>query len=229
VRLPEPWRKTARNARELQREIEALGLLGPASVRLLAVQGNDLVLERVSPGTSLPEEPDEVATTEIARALVKLWVPAPAGCGLPTVAEECEPIHDDEAMALLPAELVGEARRRLTRLLAVEPETYVLHGDLHHGNLLHSEARGWVAIDPHGLIGDRGYDVGPLLLNPWDNDPGRHVGSRLSRLSDLLQMPRDLLASWGLVRAVLAAAWTVQDTGRVDQRPLRVARAIASQ
>lgn len=105
----------------------------------------------------------------------------------------------------------------------------MLHGDLHHGNLLRSHDRGWVAIDPHGLIGARGYDVGPLLLNPWDNDPSQHVGPRLSRLSDLLEMPRDLLASWGLVRAVLAAAWTVRDTDHADERPLRVAYAIATQ
>lgn len=111
MKVDEPWRKTARNERELHREVEALGLLGPASVRLLAVAGNELVLERVNPGMSLPEEPDAVATTEIAQALLKLWVPAPPGRGLPTVAEECEPLDDDETIAMLPSELVVEARR----------------------------------------------------------------------------------------------------------------------
>lgn len=225
----EPWRKTARDERELQREVEALGLLGAATVRLLAVEGNDLMLERVYPGTALPEEPDEVATNVIAHALRRLWVLAPADCGLPTVAEECHLLYDEEATELLPAELVVEARHRLEGLLATGHERFVLHGDLHHGNLLHCEVRGWVAIDPHGLVGERGYDVGPLLLNPWNGDPSRLVGPRLSRLSDLLCMRRDRLASWGLVRGVLAAAWTVQDAGRVDGRPLRVACALASQ
>ncbi len=112
---------------------------------------------------------------------------------------------------------------------SAEHERSVLHGDLHHGSLLRSEERGWVAIDPHGLVGERGCDVGPLLPNPWDSDPSRLVGPRLSRLSDLLEMPRHRLASWGLIRAVLAAAWTVQDTGRADGRPLRIAYAIAIQ
>lgn len=225
----DPWRKLARNERELQREVEALGLLGAAKVILLAVEGNDLLLERVDPGTSLPEQPDEVATREIANALRRLWVPAPPGCGLPTVAEECRPLYNEEATTRLPPALVVEARRRLEGLLATGHERFVLHGDLHHGNLLHCRVRGWVAIDPHGLVGERGYDVGPLLLNPWDGEPTRLVELRLSRLSDLLDLRRDRLASWGLVRAVLAAAWSVQDTGSVDEQPLRMAHALASQ
>lgn len=227
--LDEPWRKTARSERELRREVEALGFLGPASVRLLAVEGPDLILERVTPGTALPDAPDDVATTKIAHALLRLWVPAPSSCGLPSVAEECQPLYEEKASALLPADLVAEARDRLEDLLAVEVESYVLHGDLHHGNLLLSESRGWVAIDPHGLVGERAYDVGPLLLNPWNDNPEMLVGPRLDRLSDLLATPRDRLASWGLVRAVLAAAWTAQDNGHADTRPLRVAYALAGQ
>lgn len=228
VKPDQHWRKPARTEREFQREVEALGLLGPASVRLFAVEGSDLLLERVHPGTALPEIPDEAAAIEIAHALLRLWVPVPAGCGLPTVAEECQPLYDDEAVALLPFELVAEARQRLEQLLAAEHESYVLHGDLHHGNLLRSDEHGWVAIDPHGLVGDRGYDVGPFLLNPWDGEPSALIGPRLDLLSELLGMPRDRLASWGLVRAVLAEAWIVQDTGRPDGRTLRVARALAS-
>ena len=227
--LDESWRKTARNERELRREVEALGLLGPASVHLLALEGRDLILERITPGTALPVEPDEVATTMIAQALLSLWVPAPPQCGLPSIAEECQPLYEEKATALLPTGLVAEARDRLEDLLATELERAVLHGDLHHGNLLNSEVRGWVAIDPHGLLGERGYDVGPLLLNPWNHNPAMLVGPRLDRLSDHLSLPRDRLASWGLVRAVLAAVWTAQDHGRADPRPLRVAYALAGQ
>jgi len=62
----------------------------------------------------------------------------------------------------------------------------------------------WVAIDPHGVVGDAGYDVGPLLINPWERRPQELVGRRLDLLSDALGMPRTRLAASGLVRAVLA-------------------------
>ena len=48
-------------------------------------------------------------------------------------------------------------------------EAYVptlIHGDLHHFNILSSE-RSWLAIDPKGVIGPAAYEVGPLLTNPW--------------------------------------------------------------
>ena len=65
------------------------------------------------------------------------------------------------------------ARVTLDRLLRDPVEDRVLHGDLHPQNLLWAQDRGWVAIDPHGLVGDPGYDVGPLLINPWNADQSR--------------------------------------------------------
>jgi streptomycin 6-kinase len=40
-------------------------------------------------------------------------------------------------------------------LLAAPREITVLHGDIHHDNILHFGERGWLAIDPKGLIGER--------------------------------------------------------------------------
>jgi len=51
------------------------------------------------------------------------------------------------------------------RLLADQREVRVLHGDIHHRNIRQS-ARGWLAFDPKGLIGDRAYDCANTLCNP---------------------------------------------------------------
>jgi len=222
-----PWRKTTSDPTTLRREAAALRLLGSAVVRLVGVEGADLLLERVVPGTPVSELPDDEATAAVAGALRQLWVPVPAGCPLPDVAEECEVLFARDIVDALPAPLVEAAQRRLFDLLATAPEPVVLHGDLHHGNLLWSARRAqWVAIDPHGVVGDAGYDVGPLLINPWERRPQELVGRRLDLLSDALGMPRTRLAAWGVVRAVLAEAWTVQDTGRPDGRALEVAAAL---
>jgi len=66
------WRKTAHTREQLGREVEALRLLGPAAVHLLAVEGNELVLERVVPGTTVAELPDDQVTAAVATALTSL-------------------------------------------------------------------------------------------------------------------------------------------------------------
>ena len=62
------------------------------------------------------------------------------------------------------------------RLLADPRDPVVLHGDLHHGNVLDFGERGWLAIDPKGLLGDAEFDVCNLLCNPSHEralEPGR--------------------------------------------------------
>nr|WP_274378954.1 aminoglycoside phosphotransferase family protein [Deinococcus cavernae] len=51
-------------------------------------------------------------------------------------------------------------------LLNDPQDTTALHGDLHHGNVLHSPARGWLLIDPKGLVGERGFDYANIFYNP---------------------------------------------------------------
>jgi streptomycin 6-kinase len=59
-------------------------------------------------------------------------------------------------------------------LLAEPREVGVLHGDLHHGNVLDFGVRGWLAIDPKGLLGERGFDFANIFTNPISQiRPGR--------------------------------------------------------
>lgn len=222
------WRKHTRTAQELQRAAEALRLLGPAAARVLRLEGDVMVLERVLPGSQAAELPDPARTVAVAEALLRLWTPVPSGCSLPTVRQECSALDDPQAVAPLPARLVAAARNALAELLGEPTVGAVLHGDLHPHNLLWSARHGWVAVDPHGLTGDRGYDVGPLLINPWDADAARFLDRRLRQLAEILPVARERLTAWGLVRAVLAEAWYVQDNGVPHGAPLRVAELLTS-
>lgn len=185
------------------REVEALQLLG-GCVRLLGQTSDGLLLEEVVPGTPVSDLPDDAATVVLARSLRAMWRPVPPQCTLPTVAQECAPLTSDVGV---PSRLVDPARAALAALLAAAPEPVVLHGDLHHGNLLRGPA-GWVGIDPHGVTGDPLYDVGPLLLNPLPTEVAHLVGRRLDLLAAELAVDRDRLRQWGLVRAVLACTWS---------------------
>jgi streptomycin 6-kinase len=103
----------------------------------------------------------------------------------------------------------------------------VVHGDLHHDNVLRSGRAGWLAIDPHGWVGDPGFDAGPLLYNP---DPGRAaddllapVSRRVEQLADGMDVPDERVVRWGFVAAMLSEVWSAED-GEAGGRPLAVAR-----
>lgn len=51
-------------------------------------------------------------------------------------------------------------------LLSAPQNEVVPHGDVHHGNILHFDERGWLAIAPKGLFGECGFDYANLFCNP---------------------------------------------------------------
>jgi streptomycin 6-kinase len=94
----------------------------------------------------------------------------------------------------------------------------VLHGDLHHENVLDGGVRGWLAIDPKGLIGERGFEYANLFRNP-DADLALAPG-RLARLASIVAetaaLERARLLAWVYAYAVLGAAWSLEDGSEDD-------------
>jgi streptomycin 6-kinase len=96
-------------------------------------------------------------------------------------------------------------------LLAAPRDVIALHGDLHHDNVLDGGARGWLAIDPKGLVGERTYDVANLLGNPWPHGAIVHSSERMARMAklyaDRLGMDLHRILAFALAHAGLAASW----------------------
>ncbi|AVT33856.1 aminoglycoside resistance protein [Plantactinospora sp. BC1] len=217
----------------LRTEAAALtAFAGRGAVRLLRADLDRaaLLLERAEPGWRLRDlvpGRDAEATTVAAELLRRLAVPAPADCPLPDLSSYIAGF--DEYLAVwgedgpLPADLVGRAGGLMRELCASAPERVVLHGDLHHDNILRAEREPWLAIDPHGLVGDPGFEVGALLYNPepGDRDPALTalVPARVEQLADLLAMPVDRVVGWGFVMAVLSDVWTAEDWKPGDRSP----------
>jgi streptomycin 6-kinase len=90
----------------------------------------------------------------------------------------------------------------------------LMHGDFHHFNILSSE-RGWLVIDPKGVIGPAGYEVGPLMINPWgslsDGVSNRLILRRVDILHEHLGWERERILEWSLAHAVLSAWWGIED------------------
>jgi hypothetical protein len=54
-----------------------------------------------------------------------------------------------------------------SNLLKTQREIVVLHGDMHHGNVLHFGSRGWLAIDPRGSS-EKGISITPTSFVEHD-------------------------------------------------------------
>ncbi len=230
---------TVPGSEALTREAVALAsYAGNGAVRLLARDDRRgaLLLERAEPGLQLAEwgpDRDSEATSILCSVMQDLWrAPAPDR-GLPNLVDYGHAFADYDGRYAgsgpLPQVLVDRARNLLDQLAGTAARTVLLHGDLHHHNVLQAGGDSWLAIDPHGVIGDPGFDIGPMLYNPLTRDVEelrRLLPARLDQLSGLTGLPDDRVRAWGFVMSVLSEVWTSEDRDGIDGRPLAVAEAI---
>ncbi|HZO29147.1 MAG TPA: aminoglycoside phosphotransferase family protein [Chloroflexota bacterium] len=224
IKLAPPWEDG-----EFEREIEAVRLYdGNGISRLLEadVLRRAILLERLVPGRMLTDvavEDDDAATRIGADVLRRLWRPAadlPDPSRFKPLAEwflRAFPLHRIQygGPGPFPASVLEFAEALVPELLASSPGDVLLHGDFHHYNVLSSE-RGWLAIDPKGMLGDPGYEVGPFLLNP-DVAIQPKTRALLDRRLDILaaELPYDRhrLRDWAIAHAVLSACWSAEGPG----------------
>jgi streptomycin 6-kinase len=227
--------------RELTSEIVALRCFdGRGCVRLLEAEADNsaLLLERLQPGDMLSSiEDDEAATHIAADVMLSLWRPAPAEPDLIQLSDWFTGFHRLRTRFAggtgpLDAHLVEQAEHIAAQFFAEHYAPMLIHGDLHHFNML-SSARGWLAIDPKGVVGPAAYEVGPLLINPLPELPQRAdleqvLDRRIAILSERLGMEGERLRAWGLAHAVLSAWWTVEENGSGAEGAIRCAHVLAS-
>lgn len=194
-----------------------------------------MLLERISPGTPLAELGDDESMTDIAAAImVDLWRPPPPNHAFPTVETWSLALPRLRARyggttGPLPADLFALAESRFADLFSSQGESMLLHGDAHHENILRAERKPWLAIDPKGVIGDRGYETGSFLCNQLLHlrNPKQALARRVDQLAERLDYDRARLIAWGLAYAVLSACWSAEDHGAGWEGAIEVARLLA--
>jgi streptomycin 6-kinase len=176
-----------------------------------------MLLERLQPGTmlaSLVPEQDKQATSILAGIMRQLWRPAPETHTFPTVEQLGQGLTQlraryDGGYGPFPPRLVDEALDLFATLNASAHETMLLHGDLQHHNVLRS-GDAWRAIDPKGVVGDPGYEVGASFYNPMPDilevpDLEQMLARRVAQLGEELGMERARIRGWALAKSVLTA------------------------
>lgn len=136
---------------------------------------------------------------------------------LPTVGDWATAFdrYGAAAARAIPQDLLNDARRVYSTLAGAQKRPRLLHGDLHHSNILFDTERGWLAVDPKGVIGEVEYEVGAMLRNPLERpqsflEPSR-VDRRLHRLAQRLTLDVRRALAWGFAQAVLGIVWAVED------------------
>lgn len=213
--------KVSRHLDETRNEIAALRRWdGHGAARLLEADRDlgALLIERIEPGNTLvavAESDDAAATSIAAEMLRQLWRPVPEPHGLRTLESWCD-AYDRNRAALargeggFPADLFQRADAIRRDLLSSTEGPALLHGDLHHFNILRARRAPWLAIDPKGLIGDRCFDICQFLRNPHDV-PTVVNRRRLDQFCAELSLDRTRTRDWCFVHAMLDACWAFED------------------
>ncbi|MGO1767810.1 MAG: aminoglycoside phosphotransferase family protein [Advenella sp.] len=217
-----------------EHEIRGAGVLewwqGHGAARIFFRSTNALVMERAQGERSLMHMAlhgsDDQASQIACQTVAQLHANTLRASDRP----ELIPLHlwfDDLTEAAGNNPILRRCCSQAQRLLAEPQDIVVLHGDIHHDNILDFDARGWLAIDPKGLIGERGFDYANLIVNP--DLPTAEDPIRFTRQVQVVSQAADLnhrrLLCWILAFAGLSAVWFTQDANDAQaQQNLNVAR-----
>jgi streptomycin 6-kinase len=192
---------------------------GKGVVRTLGFVEGAVLMERLQPGTSVADVSlqgrDEEATEIIAR-VIRAMSPCQFAA-VPTVKDFSRSFgqylaHGDRQ---IPTELVEDAQRTYSELCESQTGVRLLHGDLHHYNVLMDDQRGWLAIDPKGVVGELEYELGASLRNPLAKPElftlGKTVEARMRVFDKTLRLDSSRVLRWAFSQAVLATIWFVED------------------
>jgi len=188
---------------------------GEGAARVYAHEGDALVLERAMRPRSLAamartgadDEASRILCAAVARLHARTEAPPP---GLVPLEQWFVPLLE---AGTRDGGVIAAAESAARALLAAPQERVVLHGDLHHENVLDGGPRGWLAIDPKRLEGERGFDFANIFRDPdaaVATAPGR-LARQLAVISEAAGLEPRRLLQWTLAFAGLSACWIIAD------------------
>jgi streptomycin 6-kinase len=202
-------------------EPEALMLFnGNGCVKLLEYDPiiRCFLLEYVKPGTSLAElfPKEDNKAIEITANLITILHAQDLlnhANGFQTINQWLNLLYDFKSKKIS-SDILEKAQQLSKDLLGLKPKLYLLHGDLHHENIL-KNSNSWIAIDPKGVIGPLEYEVGRFIMNPiphllLQTDTKAIIKNRIDKFSNFFDFDKQELIDWTFVQAVLSACWTEQ-------------------
>lgn len=211
---------------------------GNGIIRILNVdvENTVLLLEKADPGVPVSSLDDDTATEVIISVMKKLWKPTAPPDKSVTLRDWFAGFERLRKLfggttGPLPENIVREGEQLYKYLLDTSLDNVLLHGDLHHDNVLSSTREPWLAIDPDGVVGERAHETAAMLRNPEKLMKQPNLSTILSRrislLSEGLEIDEERIKQWGIAQSVLAAIWDVEDGRNGWNYSLTIAKTIS--
>jgi streptomycin 6-kinase len=226
--------KTAPTGEHLVNEVHCMLCFSNATPRVYKHDEERFafLMEYITPGYSLKKflknENDIVATRIIAQTIKELQKNQQKKY---TFKHLSDLVGDLKSLyGHMDAKLLAKAGSLFSELTADRSNDVVLHGDLHHDNIIRSGSS-WKVIDPHGYLGDPVAEVGVMIRNPMDsfpNDvsPAQVVETRLNILKEELPFDPQKIKAWSFVMTILSAAWNMHDFNHLAESEIELASLI---
>lgn len=109
----------------------------------------------------------------------------------------------------------NNAIKLASNLIKNQKDVYLLHGDLHHENILKNNNH-WISIDPQGIVGELELEITTFLMNPVpelleQNKPEEIILKRINYLAAELNLNKQKILDWLFVKTILCICWAEQD------------------
>ena len=169
------------------------------------------IMERIIPADTLYESAGREERIKIAGAIFKgLRKPDLPDRIFPTYTEwfeagkegtknrkDCEDLR----------QYLESAESMLKEICRKYPRKVLLHGDLHHENILKNENGGYTVIDPKGVVGDPVFDLSRFILDEFRDDlvsePKSVIIDFVKKLGDSVGIPCETLLRCLFIETVI--------------------------
>lgn len=203
----------------LDKETQALtALQGFGCITILASMPDTILLQKATPGLSLktlfPSQEKEsiIITANLIKTLHQASLKTTPTKNFPTLEHLFRKIN---STAPIPLSYLTKALEFKEKLLATSPTQVLLHGDLHHENiLLHNKS--WIAIDPKGYLGDPAYETTAFIRNPspelLEHQNAKSIMlARIKTFSQELNISEQRILEYSYIQTILSWIWNLED------------------
>ncbi|WP_413558561.1 aminoglycoside phosphotransferase family protein [Bdellovibrio sp. HCB209] len=227
--------KTGCDIESLDRERQWLRHFNGVAAQVLESDKNlgVTMMERLVPGTTLKHSKqldDDAQTLIIAEMIRELNSRSIISGAFKHLAELAKDL--DVLEGAVDPRMLSKARGIFSELTFDRSQDRLLHGDLHHDNIL-KHKHSWKVIDPHGYIGDPTFEMAVMMYNPLDaypvNRPLRKtLERRMSILNEYINFDMQRMKAWAFAAAMISTAWDYGDTKKLLGIPFLVAQELRS-
>lgn len=188
-------------------------------------ENSAMLLERITPGYNLASFQSMEERIRIAADIVrKLPLPAADTSGLPYysawLTRAFTKVKISGVMELSLHPLIQKAESYFVEIRNKNFPACILHGDLHHKNILYSKEGDWKIIDPKGVIAPRCFEAARFIDNEYEiygySEDMSRFKEMLSLLSGLLDEPEDIITKCAFIDKVLSICWSIEDNEEIE-------------